>query len=535
MILVLFNGVSDLSKLVENGYAIPRNVQYFDPFVGARWCWPDAYDNSLEHLVLRLTNVGQWRPYGKLSAEDFNTISNEDLSKRCGGDADAALRLYPIIKSEIKALKLEQIFSLAMDVLPILSEMGGRGMAVDSDELSKRAFGDGNEEGLETKLKKEKKDLETVLEIENLGSRSQLASSIFERFKATPLRKTATGAYSTDRVSLLWALHNSKKSANAQLSLLLQRLLEYSTRSKLYSTYYLPWTRVGRGARVRSNYNLGTTGTGRLASSQLNLQNLPPAVRELIRSSDGYDYLVQLDGKQIEWRMAAFLSNDKAMLESIKPGRDPHSMTAATALGMEIPKTEKQIKDFKIQFKSERAIGKMTNFATIFGVSSESLSWQIFEQSEGETWIGERKSQVYLDAFDGTFPGWKSYLDYLQDEINRGNWIVSPTGRRWIFDKNHAGLRKASNYPVQSLSSDIILLILRAIAKKISWWKTRIIGEVHDSIVFETTKHELRPLCNIIKDIFCNPDTSEFGFHLTVPLEVDIQVGDRWGNMEEMV
>ena len=532
MILVLFNGVSDLSKLVENGYSIPRNVQYFDPFVGARWCWPDAYDNSLEHLALRLTNVGQWRPYGKLSAEDFDTISDDDLSKRCGGDADAALRLYPIIKDEIKTLKLEKIFSLAMDVLPILSEMGGRGMAVDSDELSKRAFGDGNEEGLETKLKKEKKDLEAILEIENLASRAQLASSLFERHKATPLRATATGGYSTDRVSLLWALHNSK---DTQLSKLLQRLLEYSTESKLYSTYYLPWSRVGRNARVRSNYNLGTTGTGRLASSHLNLQNVPSIVRELIRPSDGYDYLVQLDGKQIEWRMAAFLSNDKAMLESIKPGRDPHSMTAATALGMDIPKTGQQIKDFKVQYKPERDIGKMTNFASIFGVSDESLSWQTFEQSEGKIWLGKAKAKVYLDAFGRTFPGWTSYLGYLQDEINRGNWIVSPTGRRWIFEKNPSGLRKASNYPVQSLSSDIILLILRAIAKKISWWKTRVIGEVHDSILFETTKHELQPLCNVIKDLFCNPDTSEFGFHLTVPLEVDIQVGDRWGNMEEMV
>ena len=148
MLLVLHNGGSDLAKLVQAGIKLP-NARFWDTFVAARWCWPDAYDNSLEHLALRLTDMPQWRPYGKLDAEDFDTMSDDALAKRCGGDAEATLRLYPRLLEEIKALRLEKIFGLAMDVLPILAEMGGRGMAVDIDELERRMLGkDSKGEGL---------------------------------------------------------------------------------------------------------------------------------------------------------------------------------------------------------------------------------------------------------------------------------------------------------------------------------------------------------------------------------------------------
>lgn len=139
MILIGHNLASDLSQLIRSGFTLP-SLPIFDTEVAARWCWPDHAGYGLETLALRATDMPQWRPtLGKVDMPMFDAMPDEVLAQRCGGDAEAAYRLYTVLEPEIRKNGLTKIWDLAMAMLPILSEIGGRGMAVDHDQLHDRA------------------------------------------------------------------------------------------------------------------------------------------------------------------------------------------------------------------------------------------------------------------------------------------------------------------------------------------------------------------------------------------------------------
>lgn len=537
MIVVLHGGTADLSKLVQNGYVIPQCV-YFDTEVAARWCWPDATDYSLEHLALRLTTISHWRPYGKLDGEDFDSLSDENLAQRCGGDAEATRRLYARLNEEIDRLRMRPIFSLAMDVLPILAEIGGRGLAINDRELASRAYGQdqagqplrGSEEWLNT----EKRVLQTQLGIENLESDQQLSVALYEKLGAEPLRKNKTGLYSVDHQSLLWARYQARRTGGSELDTLLTRILDYNRLSKLHSTYYKPWTLVGQGLRVRSIYSLGRTATGRLSGFDMNPQNIPGVARELIVPSPGYDYIVSVDYKQLELCVAGDVSQDATLCQWIREGVDIHARQAARVLHLPEPTTKTDYLLFKKKFPLERQVGKRANFATLFLVTAETLAWQIFEDAEGSVWIPPENVQPYINAFFMTFPGWQRHIDRLFVSAQRNEWTVSKTGRRWAIPPTEAGRRKMANYPVQSLASDLVLLVLKRIdyLLKRYRWKTRVIAEVHDSLVFETTTRELHGLCRLVAEECLRPRTQDLHFDFTVPLSIETSIGTQWGKLE---
>lgn len=525
--------------LVRNGHEIP-DAEFFDTEVAARWLYPDQKDFRLEHLALRMTDMADWRPnIRKLEMEDFERLSDEELGNRCGGDAEAAVRLQQILKPEITRYGLEKIYRLAMDVLPILAGIGGRGMAVDRASLLGRAQHLGGTEfpkdPTDGWLAKEKKELQETLGIENVNSPQQLANAIFgSKFKAKPLHRTETG-YSTDKKSLMWARYLARQNNKTDLDSLLTRLLTYSKEEKLYSTYYRGWlTGPANGARVFSVYSLGRTATGRLSSYDENLQNIPSTVRQLVVPSEGYDYIVQADYKQLELAVAAHISQDPVLLDWVRRGLDIHALQAAYVLGLPEPQTQDDFAKFKKTYPVERQIGKRANFSTLYGVSAPSLAWQAFEDSDGEIWIHPDDAQLYIDAFFTRFQGYRQYTYDLQRRNARGDWVVSDFGRRWIFEPNNAGWRKSQNYPIQATASDLTILVMRALQAILTknGWVSRIIGEVHDSLVFESTKKELPAFLKLVKRVCENPDTSEFGFKLRVPLTVELQYGRTWGNLE---
>lgn len=827
MLIIGHHLASDLSALVRNGYQIP-NAQFFCTDTAAKWCWPDLIDGRLEHLALRLTEMPQWRPYEKWDEKTFDAIPDDNLSRRCGGDAEAAFRLYRRVFHEITELRLERIFGLAMDVLPILGEIGGTGMAVDTTALAHRAAGqhdDGSPiEGSFAWLEHERTRLQAILGIENLDSHQQVASALFgEKFSATPLKKTTQG-WSSDRTSLLWARYQANQQKNTTLSDTLSSLLNYALREKLYSTYYKPWLTVGKGVRVHSVYSLGATSTGRLcvakgtmievvrdiskfpqgipienvrpgdlvhtfdkegrltvkrvlwsgctgkkkairvhwetgtgpskrrgyvdltpehkvrlvsgeykqakdlalvggrlnkksqylgmvlgkdgkkkgkyryvsgdrlvgvyryitawgysrlrftggfsdgefdhkiimgvpfgrtdvhvhhkngnkldnrkenlevldarehvslygsssqkiqkdaknkqsalrkalrehlkvtnfpyavgychyqppqidkefppynhrvyrkeelpnevevydleiedtnnfianeicvhnSSHNLNLQNLPKIVRELVVPSDGYDVLIQADAKQIELGGAAHLSQDPTLLRWVREGKDIHAIQAARVLGLPEPQSGDDVARFKDEYALERFVGKRVNFSSLYGVSADSLSWQIFEDTEGQSWIPPEEVQRYIDAFFSTFTGWTHHKDRLWAQLLRKEWVVGPTGRRWIFPATQAGWRQAQNYPVQSLCSDLILMGLLQFVRELRRrrLKSRVIGEVHDSILLESPAREVVEVCDLIGACFEHPNTRPFGFTLSVPIRMELQKGPSWGNLQ---
>ena len=527
MLIVGHNLVSDLSTLVKAGHSLPPGP-YFCTETASQWLYPDQPDQSLEHLTLRMTNMGSWRKrLGKVKFADFDQMPDDELAERCGGDAEAPTRLYPILDKALTDAGLRRIWNLAMEMLPILALIGGRGMAVDTEGLEQRAGKVG------TWLVKEKADLERVLGIEKLNSHKQLSSSLFgPRFNAQTLRETKTTGWSTDRLCLLWAQHVAREQKQHDLDGLLTRLLTCGIQSKLHSTYYEGWLKSPHPGRVVSTYSLGKTATRRLASSQVNLQNVPLIIRELVVPSPGYDCIVAADFGQLEWRVAAHVTQDPMMLRWIREGKDAHSLTAARALGLAEPNTPKEFERFKEEHAAERATGKMANFAILFGIEAESLSWKVFEDTAGETWLPPSETQRYLDAFFKTFSGYQAYNNDLYARILRGEWITSETGRRWQFEANPAGWRKGKNYPVQSLASDLTLMALKALHHRLRRWKSRIIGEVHDSIIFETTKRELASLVGLVRGVCEHIETKPFGFELSVPLAIDIQCGRNWKDLK---
>ena len=473
--------------------------------------------------------MGQWRKtLGKLGPDDFEAMSDEELAQRCGGDAEGALRLYPGYRDELKQAGFLNIWALAMDALPILAEIGGIGMAVDVKALGQR------ERKTRRWLEKEKSDLEQGLGIVNLNSHEQLAEALFTRHGATPLHKTTKG-YSTDRTALLWARYQAQQSGQTDLTTLLSRVLDYGARSKIHSTYYKGWLdTLGSDQRIHSYYSLGRTSTGRLASYQVNLQNIPDKARELVVPSKGYDYILQADSSQIEWRIAAHLSGDPLMRKWIIDGKDAHSIVAARVAGLLEPQTKEDFARFKLEHKFERDVGKMTNFATIFLVSAESLSLQILKLSEGQNWLPEEDTEEYIATFFNTFVGYQTYLSNLWYSLHRKERIRSPFGRWWKLPPDPGGWRKAANYPVQGSASDLILLILRAIVRELRRrrMKSRVVGEVHDSVLLEVPKRELSDVIQITRYAFTHPDTSQFGFTLSVPLAVECSYGTNLAELE---
>lgn len=528
---------SDLSAAVRNGQAIPQGVEYIDTEVGCRWLWPDLPDHGLEQIALRHSDMAHWRPnLEKLEGADFDAMPDGDLGARCAGDAEATERLATFVLDGITKAGMRTVWDLAMHVLPILAQMGGEGMALNAKALRfrrRKLGGSGSDPGW---LAREKGELEAILKIDNLDSNPQLSKMLFDPagLGAEPLEETETG-YSVNKVSKLWARRQAVAKGNVQLGDLITRLMAYQSQEKLYKTYYSPWYEQSiKAPKLFSVYALGRTATGRLSSYQFNLQNLPPVTRELVVPSPGYDWIVQADYKQLELVTASFVSRDRVMREAIRADKDLHAITAARVLGLPEPKTKDEFTAFKAQYPLQRATGKLANFSTLFGIEPESFTWKVFADTDGEIYIPPDESKAYIDAFFSLFAGYKTHTEVLRQAIHRGEWIVSPTGRRWLLPPNDAGWRKAMNYPIQSLASDLVLLALGTLSATLRQdrWHARLMGEVHDSLVLECTDRELHPLLHLLQQVCEQPDTSRFGFRLTVPLRVELQAGRSWGSLE---
>ena len=531
MIIVAHNAVSDLGALVRIGLPIPE-ATYFDTQVAAQWCWPDQEHYGLEHLVLRTTDMPEWRPtLGKQGIEVFDAMADEDLFRRCAYDAEAGLRLYHVLSPEIDRLGLRPIWDLAMDVLPTLAEMGGRGMYLDYAKLKHR------DTEITAALASEGETLAHDLGVENLDSPAQVSTALFgPRFRATHLYRTQEG-YSVDRVSVLWARYCARRDRKDTLESICTRYLQYTEQEKLRSTYYTKWaTECAEDHRIRSSYSLGRTGTGRLASSKVNLQNIPAVVREIIIPSPGWDELVSVDFKQLELCIASLYSEDPNLIRWITEGKDLHALTATRVLGFPEPVTPEDFKRFKRDHPMERDCGKMANFSTIFGIEADSLRWKIFKDTGGASSLSEGEASQYISAFWALFPGHKQYGRVIRTQVMKGQEIFSKFGRRWLFSPDDNGWRQAMNYPIQSTASDIVLLVLRWVNRllKIDRWKSRIIGEVHDSIIFETIRGERDRLIALVRYCCEHPPTRLFGFQLPVPLRVDVSVGPTLGSLVEV-
>ncbi|NMP29370.1 DNA polymerase I [Rahnella sp. SAP-1] len=440
----------------------------------------------------------------------FNQIALEQASPYAAEDADVTLQLHQTLWPKIaQEPGLKKVFSdIDMPLVPLLSHIERTGVLIDQNILAAHS------KELAIRLNElESKAHELAEEPFNLASTKQLQAILYDKQKLPVLKKTPGGAPSTNEEVL------------AELALdypLPKVILEYRGLAKLKSTYTdkLPLMISPQTGRVHTSYHQAVTATGRLSSSDPNLQNIPVRNDEGRRIRQAFiapaDYcIVAADYSQIELRIMAHLSQDKGLLTAFSEGKDIHRATAAEVFGLALDKVSGE----------QRRSAKAINFGLIYGMSAFGLSRQLN--------IPRKESQRYMDLYFERYPGVLEYMERTRQQAAAQGYVETLDGRRLYLPdikssnamRRKAAERAAINAPMQGTAADIIK---RAMIKVAGWLaqpdapRARIIMQVHDELVFEVHKDDVEKANETIRRLM------EESMTLAVPLKVDIGVGENW-------
>ncbi|MCL1885772.1 MAG: DNA polymerase I [Dehalococcoidia bacterium] len=425
--------------------------------------------------------------------------------------ADAIGRLRQPLADE---LEKEQLLALFIDVelplVPLLVEMQCCGVLLDANLLT------GMSSRLGERLVSLEREIYALAKCEfNINSPKQLGEVLFEKLRL-PTGQKKHGAWSTDS-SVLELLRQDSEIADY--------ILEYRQLNKLKATYIdaLPRLVNNRTGRVHTSFNQTRTTTGRLSSSDPNLQNIPVRgefgreIRQAFIAPPGY-VLLSGDYSQIDLRSLAHLSQDAALLDTFERGEDVHSATAAHLFNVEQMHVTRDM----------RRLAKTVNFGVIYGMSGYGLEQSTeFSRSEAEKFIAS-----YFDRF----PGVRAYMDKTKEQVRRLGYVQTILGRRrYIPEINshnrmirEAAERMAINMPVQGTSADIIKVAMLHLDKEMAQrgLLSKLILQVHDELIFEVPQEELPIMRDIVMHLM------QDAIKLDVPVQVDIKVGHTWGLMQ---
>ncbi|MEH6826287.1 MAG: DNA polymerase I [Motiliproteus sp.] len=439
----------------------------------------------------------------------FNQIDLELAAPYAAEDADITLRLHQVLRAKLeKEPQLLAIFdALEKPLIPILSNIERTGARVDAAMLGLQS------QELGKRLIKLEQQAFVVAEQEfNLASPKQLQEILFEQLKLPVLKKTPKGAPSTAEEVL------------AELALdypLPKLILEHRSLSKLKSTYTdkLPLMIQPSTGRIHTSYHQAVTATGRLSSTEPNLQNIPVRssegrrIRQAFVPPAGYK-LVAADYSQIELRIMAHLSQDAGLLNAFKQGEDIHKATAAEVFGVELDQVS----------SDQRRSAKAINFGLIYGMSAFGLAKQLG--------IGRSDAAQYIKHYFETYPGVERYMDQIRISAAELGYVETLRGRRLYLPEINArnGMRRqaaertAINAPMQGTAADIIKQAMIDVQAWLdqSGLDARMIMQVHDELVFEVREADLELFLAQITEKMASAAT------LDVPLLVEAGVGDNW-------
>ncbi|MBS4706030.1 DNA polymerase I [Aeromonas veronii] len=487
-----------------------------------------AYDTMLESYVLNSTAsrhdmdslAKRYLGVETTSFEDiagkgvkqltFNQIELEQAAPYAAEDADITLRLHQTLWGQLEAVPgLAKVFSeIELPLLPVLARMELLGTTIDPKLLHQQS------QEIELRLGElEKQAHELAGQEFNLSSPKQLGEILFTKLGLPIIKKTPKGAPSTAEEVL---------AELAETYELPQLLMEHRGLAKLKSTYTdkLPLMIKPRTGRVHTSYHQAVAATGRLSSSDPNLQNIPVRneqgrrIRQAFIPSAGYK-LVAADYSQIELRIMAHLSGDKGLLTAFAEGKDIHKATAAEVFGVALDAVTTDMR------RSAKAI----NFGLIYGMSAFGLAKQLG--------IGRAEAQKYMDLYFERYPGVLEYMERTRQQAEAQGYVETLFGRRLYLPdikSRNAGLRKAAeraaiNAPMQGTAADIIK---RAMINVDSWIRgiedesIRMLMQVHDELVFEIREEKLEEYIAIIKE------KMSAAAELDVPLVVEAGTGDNW-------
>ena len=440
----------------------------------------------------------------------FDQVSIENAVQYAAEDADVTLQLYNHLKLLLKKEKL--LLSIYQDIeipaMKSLIKIERNGVLIDHKILQNQSHVIG-----EKLIQLEKKAFELAGQPFNLSSPKQLQEILFEKLEIKPLKKTPTGTPSTSEDVL------SELSADYPLPKL---ILEYRGLAKLKSTYTdkLPKMINEITGRVHTSYNQAVAITGRLASSDPNLQNIPirtedgRKVREAFIAPKG-SKILSADYSQIELRIMAHLSKDERLIEAFKNNEDIHKITAAEIFGCDLSNVSSE----------QRRYAKVINFGLIYGMSAFGLAKNLN--------IERVAAQNYIEKYFSRYPSVRNYMEEAKQSAKNNGYVETYFGRRlWVPEINGSnGIRRAAaeraaiNGPMQGTAADLIKMAMNAVDKWIQSSKEmtgKMIMQVHDELVFEVPEVEVDIFKENIIDLMENVSK------LDVPLKVDIGVGDNW-------
>lgn len=500
---------------VLSGYGITVKGKFFDTMIAHYLINPDMRHGMdiLSETYLKYSPKPIEALIGKKGKgqKTMRDVAVEEVKEYAAEDADVTLQLKHLFEPELERTGTRKLFDeIEIPLMPVLASMEQEGINLDVEYLKQLSVELTNDIN-----RLEQKIYECAGESFNLGSPKQLGEILFDKLKigGNKQKKTKTGQYATGEEVLSYlALTNP----------IVQDILEWRQLVKLKNTYVdaLPQQVEPTTGRVHTDYMQTVAATGRLSSNNPNLQNIPirtergRQIRTAFIARDEDHTIVSADYSQIELRIIAALSGDPEMIRSFQMGEDIHTATAAKVFNVPIEAVSRE----------QRSNAKTVNFGIIYGVSAFGLS--------NQTSLSRTESKDLIDAYYKTYPRLRDFIAEQVEVARERGFVQTISGRRrYLKDINSqnvvvrgAAERNAVNAPIQGSAADIIKIAMINIHKRLvnENWKSKMLLQVHDELVFDVHNSELESIKPMIKH------EMENAFILDVPLIVDMGEGKNW-------
>ncbi len=483
--------------------------RYFDILIAAYLLNPLKSDYDVETIAsshLGLMIPGRAELFGKLKLKEARRQQPDRFAEYCCYGAYVSLKALDVLEEKLQEAGMSRLMrEIEMPLSLVLYDMEREGVEVRREEL--KAYGD----ALVTRIQELETSIHAQAGVEfNINSPKQLGEVLFETMKLPGGKKTRTG-YST-AADVLEKL--------AEEYTIVNDILEYRTLTKLKSTYADGLAvYIGEDNRIHTNFNQTITATGRISSTEPNLQNIPMRmelgrrIRKVFVPRAGYEFM-DADYSQIELRVLAHMSGDEQLIEAYRMEQDIHRITAAKVFHTPF----EEVTDL------QRRNAKAVNFGIVYGISSFGLSQDLS--------ISRKEAAEYIEQYFATYPKVKEFLDKLVHDAKEQGYITTMFGRRRpipelsssAFMQRSFGERVAMNSPIQGTAADIIKIAMIRVWKALreAGLKSRLILQVHDELVIETALEEEEQVREILTE------NMKAAADLAVTLEIDLHTGENW-------
>lgn len=443
--------------------------------------------------------------YGKGAKR--RALAGNELAEHLARKTKAIHQLYPLLHKDLEQAGLNSLLcELELPLASVLARMEQQGVLIDQDRLG--------ELGIELKESMDQltEEIYELAGVEfNINSPKQLGEILFDKLGLPVIKKTKTG-YSTsaDVLEKLAPQHE-----------IVEKILHYRQVGKLYSTYIEGLKKeISEDGKIHTQFNQTIAATGRLSSTEPNLQNIPIRMEEgrrirqvFIPSEPGW-YMLAADYSQVELRVLAHLSEDENLQFAFKEGKDIHTQTAMDVFGV----SEEEVTSLM------RRHAKAVNFGIVYGISDYGLSQSLN--------ITRKEAKEFIDRYFDTYPGVKKYMDRVVEQAKIEGYVTTLLGRRrYLPDINSRNFnlrsfaeRTAMNTPIQGTAADIIKHAMVDLEQKMreKQLNSRMLLQVHDELIFEVPEEELQDMQELVREVMENT------LPLSVPLQVDVNYGHNW-------